>query len=192
MWRPDFPFLEQRPARLHGWGRRFWQGSHDHRGVPDAPGRVVTLIENAAEHTDGVAFRLPANDRAELLQVLDHREKNGYARLYAPVELRRNAPVELQPNRCAPPAKDDSHGQSTVVVSCLIYVAAVDNRAFLGPAPLAEIVRQIATSSGPSGRNVDYLFELADALRKRNIEDRHVFELEAHARQLMTATASTS
>ena len=87
LWRPEFPFLEQRPARLYGWVRRFWQGSHDHRGVPEAPGRVVTLIADAAGYTDGLAFRLPADGRAQLLAALDHREKNGYERRVAPVHF---------------------------------------------------------------------------------------------------------
>jgi cation transport regulator ChaC len=40
-----FPWKERRWACLHGYVRRFWQGSADHRGTPEAPGRVVTLLQ---------------------------------------------------------------------------------------------------------------------------------------------------
>ena len=43
VWRPAFPHAERRAANVRGWVRRFWQGSPEHRGVRDAPGRVLTL-----------------------------------------------------------------------------------------------------------------------------------------------------
>ena len=40
IWRPDFPYKQREPASVRGWVRRFWQGSHDHRGTEANPGRV--------------------------------------------------------------------------------------------------------------------------------------------------------
>ena len=156
IWRPDFPYADRQRARIAGWTRRFWQGSHDHRGTPDAPGRVVTLVPQHDEFCDGVAYLVdhPVFDH------LDHREKNGYQR----------NDVEL--------VFDDGRR------SGVVYIAHRDNHAFLGPAPLESIARQILVSHGPSGSNVEYLYELACALRELDADDRHVFELEAHVKSL--------
>ena len=152
IWRPDFPFLDRRPASLAGWARRFWQGSHDHRGVPAAPGRVVTLVRVPGETCVGMAYRI----EPEVFEHLDYREKNGYERV----------PVSM--------ILDGSRA-----VDGVVYIAALDNHAFLGDAPMEEMARQIRTSAGPSGRNIDYLLELAAALRGLRAHDPHVFELEA-------------
>lgn len=159
IWRPDFAYLERHPARLRGWQRRFWQGSHDHRGWPDRPGRVVTLVP-AAGHCDGMAYRVDQTTAEQIFAALDHREKNGYERHEVTLEL-------------APGGRVDA----------LVYIAATDNHAYLGPAPLVDMARQIAHSAGPSGRNLDYLLDLAAALRDLGSHDDHVFELECAARQ---------
>ncbi|MCK5366885.1 MAG: gamma-glutamylcyclotransferase, partial [Gammaproteobacteria bacterium] len=65
----------------------------------------------------------------------------------------------------------------------VVYRAAVNNFAFLGDAPLDEMVEQIKRCTGRSGRNVDYVLELARSLRGLEVSDQHVFELEALIRE---------
>lgn len=153
IFKADFPYLERRPARIRGWTRRFWQGSHDHRGTPDAPGRVVTLIPQADAVCEGMAYLISQ----EVLDHLDYREKNGYLRTVAAMRF---------------PDGGTAKG--------LVYIATADNAAFLGPAPEAEIARQIADAIGPSGPNRDYLLRLAQALRELQEHDDHVFAIERH------------
>ena len=160
IWRPDFVYSSRMRARLHGWERRFWQGSHDHRGLPHRPGRVVTLIECPGGHCDGVAYLVDAAVHAETFERLDHREKNGYERHEVHVEL----------------------ADTPEPTPAVTYIAPVGNRAYLGPASVAELAAQIRASAGPSGRNDEYLLDLAAALRALDAHDPHVFELEAAVR----------
>lgn len=153
IYKVDFPYLEKRPATITGWERRFWQGSHDHRGTPEAPGRVVTLIESPRARCTGMAYKVSP----DVFEHLDVREKNGYLRFTTPMTFEDGA----------------SHDG-------LVYIATEDNAAFLGPAPAADIARQIAASAGPSGPNRDYLVNLAEALRSLGDYDAHVFEIEKH------------
>lgn len=151
IWKQDFAFLESRPAFITGWERRFWQGSHDHRGRAHDPGRVVTLIESPGALCHGRAFLV----REQVFDHLDHREKNGYQRVDVCISL---ADTEVQG---------------------IVYRAPEHNPAFLGPAPLREMVAQINRCRGPSGANRDYVLELARALREMGVLDEHVFAVEA-------------
>ena len=164
IWRPNIDFLERQGARLWGWERRFWQGSHDHRGLPHDPGRVVTLIESPDAYCDGRAYLVERDVVLETFEALDYREKNGYERFDVGLDLARRAA------RGAAPTPG------------VVYIAPLNNHAFLGPAPLAEMATQIRTCKGPSGRNIDYLMDLACALRELDADDPHVFELEAAVR----------
>lgn len=76
LYKIDFEYLDKRPAYILGWERKFWQGSHDHRGTPSSPGRVVTLIESPQHRCDGLALLITP----EVFDHLDSREKNGYLR----------------------------------------------------------------------------------------------------------------
>jgi len=156
VWRPDFPHAEAVPAWSHGQKRRFWQASTDHRGTPARPGRVATLAPEQGARCRGIAYRIRPESRREVLAYLDHREKNGY--------LKRTLGVELD---------DGRRGEA------ITYIADPAGEHFLGPAPLADMARQIRASRGPSGPNAEYVLCLAAALRVlRAPADEEVFALE--------------
>jgi cation transport regulator ChaC len=150
IWKQDFPFLGSRPGYILGWSRRFWQGSHDHRGLPHAPGRVVTLAAEPGARCDGCAFLV----EPPVFEHLDHREKNGYERVAVDIHF-ADGPVRG-----------------------VVYRAHERNPAFLGPASLDAMVEQVASARGPSGSNRGYVLELARALRELGVADEHVFSLE--------------
>lgn len=156
VWRPAFPFAERHPGYIRGFARRFWQGSTDHRGVPESPGRVVTLVPRADAICWGMVYRVAPEHREDVLARLDVREQGGYERHELEVSLKV--------------------GRS--VARALTYVATPDNPEYAGPAPLNVIAEQIRVCVGPSGPNDEYLLRLADALREMRAEDEHVFSLE--------------
>lgn len=153
VWRPAFPFEERRAGYIEGWKRRFWQGSTDHRGVPGAPGRVVTLLADPGSRCWGMAYRVAHAERERVLAQLDHREKGGYER--------HSVQVHAGGER----------------IGALVYVATSDNPNYLGPASVPDIAAQVLRSTGPSGPNREYVLRLAEALRGIGADDSHVFEL---------------
>ena len=157
IYKTDFPFLERRPATVRGWSRRLWQGSHDHRGTPDRPGRVATLVAEPGAVCTGMAYRVaPAT-----FEQIDFREKNGY--------LRHTVTLDFG---------GSEHAEG------LVYIADSGNAAWLGAASEANIARHVASSSGPSGRNSDYVLRLADALHELGADDPHVFAVADELRKI--------
>ncbi|TQV76747.1 gamma-glutamylcyclotransferase [Aliikangiella marina] len=157
IYKVDFPYLKKSPAFIDNWQRRFWQGSHDHRGTPDNPGRVLTLVEEENTCCYGMAYQVTVEE----FEHLDHREKNGYLRFEIDMHL--------------------ANGETKLG---LVYIAPQENEAYLGPASEKEIAAHIFKSRGPSGENRDYVFKLAAALRAANEIDEHVFQIEKHLIEL--------
>lgn len=151
IWRPDMPYVCAYWATAHHWARRFWQGSHDHRGTVQAPGRVLTLVPLHNAHCEGRVFGIPESEKQETLAALDYREKNGY-------------------QRCELPVLTEELGE----VMALTYVAPEHNEAWLGEASLQCISKHIDGAEGPSGTNRDYVLSLHEALQSQGIDDEHI------------------
>lgn len=164
IYKADFPYLERRPASISGWARRFWQGSHDHRGTPTAPGRVVTIITQEDAVCHGMAYLISP----EVFVHLDHREQNGYLRLAIDISF-----------------EDGAGTGAGSAAEGVVYIAREDNEAYLGAASEEEIAQHIARSAGPSGPNSDYLNYLAIALRELGKQDTHVFAIEQYLAELL-------
>lgn len=157
IFRPGIAFAEERRGFVEGYARRLWQASSDHRGVPGAEGRVVTLVEAMGVRCSGVLYRVPEPERERTLAELDRREQGGYERIWLSARF-----------------DDAAEGEA---VRALSYVAPPSNPGYLGDASLAAIVAQVRHARGPSGTNFDYVVSLARALRGLGVEDDHVLEV---------------
>jgi len=125
----------------------------------------VTLIKDKGEpksETWGTVYCIPDEDGGVILKNLDYREKGGYMREEVDIYIRGV--------------------DGPFVRNAILYVATEKNSNFIGESPLDHIASQIYKCVGPSGPNVDYLLNLAESLRKMDVMDDHVFNLETLVR----------
>ncbi|ETS86614.1 hypothetical protein PFICI_00442 [Pestalotiopsis fici W106-1] len=151
--------------------------SQDHRGTPEAPGRVVTLIDrefwaslvdahaSAPEKVWGVAYRIEAAHVDEVRDYLDIREINGYTIHYSPFQ----------------PA-----AAGAAPIRTLVYIGTPDNDQFTGPQDPQQLAEHIWRSEGPSGLNREYLWNLEKSLDELSPEsgDEHVTDLSNRVREI--------
>ncbi|KAJ4319476.1 hypothetical protein N0V94_003900 [Neodidymelliopsis sp. IMI 364377] len=167
----------QKEIEEFGSNNDFWLFGYgeDHRGTPEAPGRVVTLIDRAhwdtlsdhhepTERVWGAAYHIPAAKVPEVREYLDIREINGYSIQFTPFH----------------PASDANP------IRCLVYIGLPENPQFLGPQDPDQLARKILESRGPSGENREYLFNLEEALLRlsKDSGDRHISDLVARCKAI--------
>lgn len=156
MWRPGFPFVEQRPAVLKGYHRQLCVFSAKHRGTAERPGLVMGLVPGGL--CVGRAFRLDEREVESILAALDERE-GGYP--YQRTRVRVEFP------------KGDG------AADAYAYVPDPKDKRFAGELPLAEAARYVIQGVGVSGPCVEYLRSSVLHLRALGIADERLEALLA-------------
>ncbi|XP_024161755.1 gamma-glutamylcyclotransferase 2-3 isoform X5 [Rosa chinensis] len=76
IWKAGFNFDERIVGFIKDYRRVFYQGSTDHRGTPEFPGRTVTLEPAEGEVCWGAAYKISKKEDQEIaLEHLEVREK---------------------------------------------------------------------------------------------------------------------
>ncbi|RMZ00511.1 hypothetical protein D0862_06695 [Hortaea werneckii] len=179
--------------------------SQDHRGTPEAPGRVATLIDrtlwetltdqhpSAPPRVWGAAYRIPSPRVAEVKEYLDIREINGYSIQYTPFNSSVSQPPPTPPDQdmtatfqTIHPAPEINTQTLPARIECLVYIGLPSNPQFLGPQDPQALAEHIVKSRGPSGENTEYLYQLEEALQglSRESGDEHISDLARRCREI--------
>lgn len=118
---------------------------------------------------------------AEVKEYLDIREINGYSIQYAPFH-------QIQPSINGTTHTSDTSDGINHKIECLVYIGLPDNPQFMGPQNPQALAEHIVRSRGPSGKNVDYLYELETALNglSQDSGDEHVTDLARRCREIQS------
>ena len=148
IWRPGFPFLERRLARLTGAHRALCVYSWVHRGTPDHPGLVLGLDRGGA--CRGIAFRVAPAERENVLEYLRAREQ------VTSVYLERMREIRFA---------DGSAAQA------LTYLVDRRHGQYAGKLDEDTQFRIVAEARGGSGANRDYVINTAAHLAELGMPD---------------------
>ncbi|GIJ87495.1 hypothetical protein Asppvi_006402 [Aspergillus pseudoviridinutans] len=215
IWKPP-PHYDQRiPGYIDGYVRRFWQASTDHRGTPEAPGRVVTVIErgfwetlddphahleSSTARVWGAAYHIPASYAEEVHDYLDDREIDGYTVHYTPfhpISAVSASTVSKVPETEAAPQTQSPSQAHAAPITCMVYIGQPTNPQFLRdparrePQDVAEV---ISRGRGQSGKNTEYLYLLEKALEGLGLgsADMHVTDLVRRVKAIESTEESTA
>ncbi|AUX77675.1 gamma-glutamylcyclotransferase [Sinorhizobium fredii] len=156
MWNPGFRFEEKLTARAFGYRRSLCVHSWVHRGTERHPGLVLGLDHGGS--CIGMAFRVAAAERAEVVDYLRERE------LVTQVYKERTMPVQLSDGRRVP---------------ALAYVIDRNHVQYAGALSAEQAAATVATAVGKSGNNREYVLNTLAHLREMGIRDHWLEEVAA-------------
>ncbi|MCB1978966.1 MAG: gamma-glutamylcyclotransferase [Burkholderiaceae bacterium] len=157
IWRPEFDYLEQRAARVHGWHRALKMWSRVNRGTHECPGLVFCLL--AGGSCCGMVFRIAEAQGEQTLARLWERE------MPIPVYQPRWLP-------CRTPAG---------TVRALAFTLAREHPSHTGELAPEEYRRIFRQAQGRYGSTQDYARATYEGLRAVGIHDRVLERLIATA-----------
>lgn len=156
MWKPGFDVAERARARIDNYRRHFCMWSIHHRGTVENPGLVLALDPAPGSSCEGIALRVPAAQRAPVLEALRERELISSAY----VEVFETAVLEDGRN-----------------VEAVAYVMDQSHEQYTGALPLERQAEIIARSHGGMGANDDYLFSTISHLHEIGCPDAEMDEV---------------
>ncbi|KZL01321.1 MULTISPECIES: gamma-glutamylcyclotransferase [unclassified Pseudovibrio] len=168
IWHPGFEPVEQVPARLDGWKRRFCLCSLRYRGTFEKHGLVLALDAAPDAYCSGVALGIPRDGQEKVLEDLRKRE------LFNPAYREIITTLKLQDGR---------------EVEALTYVVNREHEQY-GQFNAEEQAQIIATAAGERGPNCDYLWNTADHLTELGIADPDLDWLSDRVRSIRSSEAA--
>lgn len=153
IWKPDFEYVERRPARVHGWHRALKMWSRINRGTPERPGLVLGMLSGGC--CRGMVFRIARHDGRDALMRLWSREM--VTAVYDPRWLTCQTP----------------HGP----VKALAFTLSRRSPSHTGELSEEEYRAIFEQAKGIYGTTLEYAHRTLEELRRHNIHDRHLERL---------------
>lgn len=147
IWRPEFDFVEQRPAVVHGYHRSLCLWSRINRGTPDTPGVVFAL--DTGGQCEGMAYRVAADQVKCIFPPLWQREMPSGA--YNPEWVPCQSGDEM--------------------LHALAFVINPHTDAYVPTMPIEQLRQVILNAHGINGPCIEYVLQTASALKQANIAD---------------------
>lgn len=171
VWNPGFQYDEKVIGYIKDYKRVFDLACIDHRGTPEHPARTCTLEYSEGSICWGAAYCVKGGPEIEAaaMQYLERRE----------CEYDHKISVDFY---------KEGEDLEPLVTEVIVFMSTPDkisNKYYLGPAPVDEMARQIATAFGPCGNNREYLFLLEKAMYTIGHEDDYVIELANEVRKVL-------
>ncbi len=157
IWNPIIEVKDKRPARLHGYGRRFCVWAPIGRGTPECPGLWLGLdaVERDNPPCEGIILRIDAEQWDEETLILWRREM--ISGVYIPEWL----PVETEGS----------------VKQCCVFVANPGHDRYAARISWDRQVEAISRASGSLGTCRSYLESLAVHLQEAGMSDVYIERL---------------